>query len=197
MSPYRHALMWTVMLGIFTSSAGTPVDGRYAELPPVSPVAAGWCDTDSVTHAIESMPHDNITGIWSVPGDGSLIAVTQNRAGAYELTFLSPSLHAIEPGTLFGKLVPTARDGHYRATLYTDRQRRTLTTPAQFDAKLTDDRHLIFEEHKSRLKISVYPRLTSLFGIRLSVTPGSDSDNGLVRVYPVDTCTSPSTPIYL
>lgn len=195
---HRLALATSAFIfSVCVLSAKMPLDGAYPTLPPTSPVAGGWCNTDSVKEAISAMPHDNITGLWSIPGDGTEIAVTEGREGTYELTFLSPTLHAIVPGTLLGILAPTASPGHYRATLYTDRQRRTLVSPASFDVTLNDDRHLTFEERKTRVKVSVYPRLTSLFGIRLSVSTPGNLNDGLVRIYPTDTDTPPSKPMYL
>ncbi len=197
MSVRCATFLCSLLLGLVSVTASSPLDNAYPELPAASPVADGWCNTDSITAEIEALPHNDITGIWSIPSNGSLIAITPGRGDTYNLTYLTPALHAIRPGTLFGILAPTARPGHYRASLYTDRERRTLTSPASFDAKLSDDRHLIFDEHKAKLKVSVYPRLTSLFGIRLSVNTPDARDSGLVRVYPVDTKTPPSTPIYL
>ena len=141
-----------LLLSMTALTAATPASGDAIAV-------AGDMTYDAVTARMSQTALHKIEGVWMFPGDGGLIAIercadTSDGATEYVMAVVRSSNRLLMPGTVIGRLWPTAVRNTFKARLYTSSSADgvTLTSPRTFSVNLTDsDSRLQLIHHRKQL----------------------------------------------
>ena len=186
-----------LLLSMTALTAATPASGDAIAV-------AGDMTYDAVTARMSQTALHKIEGVWMFPGVGGLIAIercadTSDGATEYVMAVVRSSNRLLMPGTVIGRLWPTAVRNTFKARLYTSSSADgvTLTSPRTFSVNLTDsDSRLQLIHHRKQLKLnwwSLLPYMFRRFVREIDETPRNL--DGCVRVYPEPAI--PAEPRYL
>ncbi len=160
----------------------------------------------NVETRLQSMPLDNIEGIWQFPTDGAQVVIERfipdnyrdDGATRYRLVVIQSPRLSVRPGTVMGYMIPSAKKGYYDARIYTVFDGGLhLSSPKKFILKHSDDGRLSFVEHKTGVKINLWRMVPYMFRYSISTQDNRPEDmNGCIKIFPREVDHNP-TPRYL
>lgn len=194
--PHRVVAVFAAVLLVLT--AATPGYARHpaVSLPATSDILDGYDDTDSVKHRLIASGLHHVEGIWQYPDDGAVIVIERdNRATVgcplrYNMVVLKSPRRSIAPGTLMGKLAPTAKKDTYAASIYsTTLGTRQLTASRHYTATLSEGSRLMLQpKHGIRLRLNAWrmiPYLSNMISVRVQPqTSQPDNLDGCIKIFP-------------
>lgn len=146
---------------------------------------------------LQSMPLNNIEGIWQFPADGAQVVIERftpdnyrdDGATRYRLVVIQSPRLSVRPGTVMGYMIPSAKKGYYDARIYTAFDGGLhLSTPTKFILKHSDDGRLSFVEHKTGVKVNLWRMVPYMFRYSISAQDNRPEDmNGCVKIFPRET----------
>lgn len=154
-----------------------------------------------------------IGGIWSATVDGATVGIVPLKAWQRATGETPPGHHhtlaeewviilldspspMLQPGTLMGWLSPTAKPGHYTATIYTRQKKSRLTSPRPFVLHLADDGHLIMTGINKGITINPWRLLPYMLRGTIKYRDDTPRDlDGFLKKWP--TPRNPQNPRYL
>ncbi|MBR5899247.1 MAG: hypothetical protein IKZ14_07275 [Muribaculaceae bacterium] len=192
----RLAALFLTLLLAATATATT--------LPEQSSVIPEY-ERDSVVSRMRKLSLQPIEGLWQFAESGATIAIERNTNNLpdnglmrYHMVIVNSPQLTITPGTIMGYITPTAKNGVYDATIYTDFDGGTiLSLPKKFILTLNDESHLAFSRDNSGIRINIWRFLPYMF--RYSVTYKNERPrniDGCIRVFP-ESVNSFTQPRYL
>lgn len=185
---YRATQLLCVSLCCFINS--------LAEATP--PVAF---DIDKAYEICDSLPLDNIEGIWLYPSDNvSVLVLRKDMVAAtslpeYEIRVLESSDCNLLPGECIGNIYSTSDAKKFSIELFTERKGLNLLKPKTCTAILSNDCDVLTLRHSSskyRLRLNLNPSalLPNLWksmiriGTSSSVKDSESIHNGMIKTYP-------------
>lgn len=193
------------LLAIAVLASAVPAgQSRHGQsMPAVSTETLAAMDYAAVTGRMAESALHRIEGVWMFPGDGGMIAIERlprnDGATEYVMAVVKASNRLLLPGTVIGRLWPTAVRNSYEARIYTSMSTdgETLLKPQTFTVNLTDsDSRIQLLHHRKQLKLNwwvLLPYMFHRFVRQIDETPRHLE--GCVRVYP--TPAMPAEPRYL
>lgn len=173
------------------------------DMPATSQAVLTEMDYSAVTSRMSEAALHRVEGVWMFPGDGSLIAVERlpahDGSTEYVMAVVKASNRLLLPGTVIGRLWPTALRDTFEARLYTSvsDDGETLSGAQTFTINLTDsDSRLQILHHRKGIKLNwwtLLPYMFRRFVREVDETPRNL--DGCVRVYPQPAI--PAEPRYL
>lgn len=173
------------------------------DIPAASQAVITEMDYRSVTARMAEAALHRVEGVWMFPGDGSLIAVERIPASdgstEYVMAVVRASNRTLQPGTVIGRLWPTALRDTFEARLYTSASDdgETLSGAQTFTVNLTDsDSRLQILHHRKHIKLNWWTLLPYMFRrLVREIDETPRNLDGCVRVYPQPAI--PAEPRYL
>lgn len=160
----------------------------------------------SVELRLQSMPLNNIEGIWQFPSDGALVVIERfipdnyrdDGVERYRLVVVQSPRLSVRPGTIMGYMIPSAKKGYYDARIYTSFDGGiNLNTPKKFILKHSDDARLSFVEHKTGVKVNLWRMVPYMFRYSISKQDNRPEEmNGCIKIFPKEAEFN-TTPRYL
>ncbi len=158
-------------------------------------------DIDRAIEICDSIPLDNLEGVWIYPEDNVTVLVLKNESPTlsslptYEISVVESSDCNVNPGELIGKITPTTDPKKYTVELLTERKGLDLLKPKTCVATLSSDGDALTLRHSSskfKLRLNLNPSILlpklwrSIIRIGAS-SSGKESDNapeGMIKIYP-------------
>lgn len=159
-------------------------------------------DFGEVCARMAAAPLHRVEGVWQIPADGGLLAIERaERADAgteYVMAVVAVSNRLLHPGTIIGRITPTAKPEVFEATLFTAVDRRGRPSrPKKFTLTLAnDDSRLEIRHIRKGVRLNWWRLFPYMF--RGVVTPVDETPrdlDGCVRVFPEPAV--PANPRYL
>jgi ribosomal protein S16 len=151
------------------------------------------CTFDDAKRYCDTMPLDNIEGIWEYPEDHVCILIMRNQTYGsgesypYKLIVVDSYDAMTAPGEEIGTLEPTPTPTKYKMVLYTQRKKDKLSTPKSCSAELAHNNYaLIVKSDRRWIDINPFAILPKFWRIaRLkSDKPTEKLPKGLIKIYP-------------
>lgn len=154
-----------------------------------------------------------IGGIWTATTDGATVGIVpayawqkttgmtipdKNRtlAEQWVMILLDSPDPILQPGTMMGWFSPTAKPGHYNATIYTKRKKTKLNAPRRFILRLADDGHLTMTAIHKGIEINPWRLLPYMIRGTVKYRDNTPRDlDGFIKKWP--TPRNPQNPRYL
>ncbi len=161
------------------------------------------CDIEAAREVCDTLPLDNIEGIWLYPDDRVTVFIRRlpdasfPEMPAYIITAIESSDCRIIPGEMMGRMTATPEASKYNVSLRTDKTPGRKNAHDECVATLSkegDSMILSKEKSKFRLRMSLNPNSLlptlwkSLLRFGISVGSGNDPKRpspGMIKVYPV------------
>lgn len=150
----------------------------------------------------DETPLLKIEGIWEFPSDGTrvLIRRTSPASKGCDIIVISSPDCRLFPGDDIGDIVPSGETGKYNLSICRSRVKGLLSDPGHCSAKLSSNFNaLSFTPRKYKVSLGnlwFLPRFWRSIRIR-KTNDNTDSQNGLIRIYPSSPSSRDSEPIYL
>ncbi len=201
----RFYIMIFVTLSLLSWSRSSAAD-KYIDLLPRTAESIPSFSASALRSEMASLPLHHIEGIWRFPSDGSEVAIVRSSSSRHEymgdvegycIVLLFSRNRALRPGTIIGRISPSAKERAYEARLYTVAKGSTLMMPKQFNLQLNDaDTRLVFVQKRSALSVNPWRLLPYAwrYVVRRNDRSGA-STAGCVRIFPAPEL--PFEPIYL
>lgn len=182
------------------------VSAANARLPKLSPMPVNTYTVDSIKADMDSRPLHHIEGIWMMTETSAKVAIElesgptnsarSTDATAYRMVLLTSPNRALRPGTLMGRIVPSAKEGIYQAEIYSSAIGSRLSNPAKFTVELdkTDNR-IILTRHQNAFSVNLWRALPYMWRYVVRKNQPTPTYHGCVRLYPPPV--PPLQPIYL
>ncbi len=200
MTPALISLLFPLVLAAVPAGSSPSMP----DLPATSARVDPSMTFDEVTARLSSRPLHRVEGVWMFPADGGMVAIERDPdikapAVEYLMRIVSSSNRMLLPGTVIGRLRPTAKPETFAARLYTKVHPvdETLGSPAMFTLHLThDDSRLELRHHRKGVRLNWWRLLPYMY--RGLIRPFDETPrdlDGCVRVYPEPAI--PANPRYL
>ncbi len=158
------------------------------------PRAMDGVDEAWMRHWVDTSPVQGIEGIWYYPAESMTVGVlpcphATAVSPCHIMVMLAGDDVELLPGVVIGHIEPGAVNDRVSLTLYSERDRLTLTTPLQTVAHVNENNtELTFDppHWEVKVRVNVLRFLPSLFG-GMSVVPqpvGERMPLGLKKIYP-------------
>lgn len=160
------------------------------------------CDEAMARDYCDRTPLLKMEGIWEFPDDGTRVLVRRAspQSRICDIVVLSTPDCRIVPGETIGEISPVADKNKFRLSLCRKRSKGILTDPAHCVASLSDNGNtLTVTPRKINISLGsmwLLPKFWRMFRIKLS-DPERELHDGMIRIYPRQTPSSNSEPIYL
>lgn len=158
-------------------------------------------DMDRAREICDSIPLDNIEGIWIYPADNVSVMVSRKEHTSgisfdeYEITIIESYDCNLIPGECIGSITASSDAKKYSIELFTERKGLSLLKPKKCMATLSNDCDVLTIHHnqsKFKLRLNLNPSvlLPNLWKsvIRIgTTTSGKESDYapaGMIKIYP-------------
>ena len=174
-------------------------------MPAQSEVLKGY-EKDSVIARMKQAPLHHIEGVWQFVDDGATIAIEKfnpdnisgTQSNFYRIVIIKSPMRAIEPGTVMGYVISTAKRNIFDAHIYTSGGLSgLLSMPKTFTLNLSDDNLLSFNEYKTEININLWRLLPYIYRVGVSVKNTRPKGlDGCFRVFPASN-QKPLNPRYL
>lgn len=158
-------------------------------------------DIDRAIEICDSVPLDNLEGVWIYPEDNVTVLILKNEKTSlsslpqYEIRVVESTDCNLNPGEYLGKIIPTPDRKKFTVELLTERKGIELLKPKTCIATLSADGDALTFRHNSskiRLRLNLNPSilLPKLWRgmIRIGTSSSAkDSDKapeGMIKIYP-------------
>lgn len=185
--------------------------------PPRSRVLPIVYDIDAAMEICDSLPLDPAEGIWLFPDDNVIVfirrlsGISPTSLPEYEMAVVTTSDIRLRPGDVIGYLTSSAKEGDYKATLFTRRKATLLTGEQVCTASLNKDAdRFILSGHSRRPSLRVtfnpsqlMPKLWRMIRINAGMSVSSrekeEPKAGMIKIHPSydRNGSSPRSPRYL
>ncbi len=175
-------------------------------LPKESPAPLDrYADAKESKRRIAELGPHRIEGIWQFPNTGATIAI--ERAGdrsklpgatTYNMVVVRSENRTIPPGTIMGKIIPSAKSDVFDAMIYSSAARKArLTAAKHFTLTLGESgSRLVFKRVKAKYSFNFWRMLPYMFryAVRRNDNTG-EAPLGCVKLFPEPEV--PAEPRYL
>lgn len=157
-------------------------------------------DIDRAMEICDSLPLDNLEGIWVYPEDNVSVLILRTQTPAdfvsqrYDISVVESSDCDINPGDIIGTMTSTADAKRFILELFTQRKGLNLVKPRQCTATLDSEgsvMKLTYSSSNFKFRFNLNPSVLlpslwrSLFRVSSSSAGSQDkSIRGMVRIYP-------------
>lgn len=177
---------------------------KYIDMLPRMSETIPSFSANGLRKELESLPLHHIEGLWRFPSDGTEVAIMRmptdrgslDEPEGYGIILLFSRNRALRPGTVIGRISPSAKEHVYEAKIYTFSKGSTLMMPKKFSLQLnSDDSRLVFDQKKSAISFNLWRMLPYAWRYSVKRNRNSGSTSGCIRIYPEPDL--PHEPIYL
>lgn len=194
-------LLITSLLSLMIVSAGAESAWLKA-LPKKSSKPEGF-NQAALMDRLGQLDLHTIEGVWQLTETDATIAIVRSASpsrGAlthYEMILLHSPHRSLRPGTVMGRVSPTAKSEEYEAKFYTKAIGSTLTIPKRYIMTIdpANNQAITFRETKGSWRINPLSLLPYLWRLTVKRGDATQPSHGCIRVYPAPSL--PLNPIYL
>lgn len=170
---------------------------------PDSLMAPADMSLPAVTARMGASALHRVEGVWKFPADGGTMAIERvelpDGGTEYVMAVVGAGNRQLLPGTVIGRLQPTAKRDMFMARIFTGiaPDGLTLTSPKTFTVKLADsDSRLELQHVRKGVRLNWWRLLPYMFRRFVSEVDDTPRNlDGCVRVYPAPAI--PHEPRYL
>ncbi|MDE6264095.1 MAG: hypothetical protein K2M11_03010 [Paramuribaculum sp.] len=175
-------------------------------LPKESPAPLeGYAEVKDIRSRIAELGPHRIEGIWQFPNTGATVAIERVSdraqlpgATAYDMVVVRSENRTIPPGTIMGKIAPSAKSDVFDAMIYSSAGRKArLTAAKHFTLTLGEGgSRLVFKRVKSKYSFNFWRMLPYMFryAVRRNDNTG-EAPLGCIKIFPEPEI--PAEPRYL
>lgn len=151
------------------------------------------CSYEDAIRFCDTMPLDNVEGIWEYPDDNVCVLIARDKTYGssenypYKLIVVDSFDAFTVPGEQIGTLEPTPSPTKFMLRLYTQRKNNTLTDLKTCSAELThNDYAMIVKADRRWIDVNPFGLLPKFWRIAKlkSDKPTDKLPKGMIKIYP-------------